>query len=63
MFGKGVNRKELLTYLRPKEYITIPVISQIELLEAEYNCMNPFQCQGAKDGFTRIIETALGKLA
>jgi hypothetical protein len=59
MFGAGVNRRELFSYLRPSRKAIIERIPAEELQEAEYGCRNPFQAPGAKRAMTGAIEAAL----
>jgi hypothetical protein len=59
MFGKGVNRKELFSYLRPRARAAMDCVPVDELHEAEYNCRNPFQMPGVKKAATGAIEAAL----
>ena len=59
MLSRGVNRKELFNYLRPRERTAIECVPAEELQEAEYNCRNPFQMPGVKKAMTGAIEAAL----
>ncbi|MDR0570827.1 MAG: hypothetical protein LBG71_06385 [Clostridiales Family XIII bacterium] len=62
MFCKGVNRKELMGFLRPRACCHVPEIPLVELLEAEYNCKNPYQAAGVKAAMTDMIEIVLKEL-
>ncbi|MDR1134654.1 MAG: hypothetical protein LBL49_00520 [Clostridiales Family XIII bacterium] len=59
MFQRGVNRKELLNFLKPARKATIGYIPADAIYEAEYNCKNPFQMPAVKEAVTPAIETAL----
>jgi hypothetical protein len=58
-FGRGVNKRELYAYLRPRQKAVIGLIDPEELCEAEYNCKNPYQMPAVKRAATPAIETAL----
>jgi hypothetical protein len=58
-FGKGVNKRELYDYLKPRRKTVIGLIDPDELCEAEYSCKNPYQMPGVKRAVTATIETAL----
>jgi hypothetical protein len=57
--GKGVNKKELYDYLKPRRKAVIGLIDSDELHEAEYNCKNPYQMPAVKRAATAAIEAAL----
>jgi hypothetical protein len=57
--GKGVNKRELFDYLKPRRKAVIGHIDQDELHEAEYNCKNPYQMPAVKRAATAAIEAAL----
>jgi hypothetical protein len=58
-FGKGVNKRELYDYLKPKRKAAIGVIDADALYEAEYNCKNPYGMPAVKRAVTPAIEAAL----
>jgi hypothetical protein len=58
-FGKGVNKRELYDYLRPRRKAVIGFIDPDELYEAEYNCKNPYGMPAVKQAATSAIEAAL----
>jgi hypothetical protein len=58
-FGKGVNKRELYNYLKPRRKTEIEFIDPDELYEAEYTCKNPYQMPAVKRAVTRATETAL----
>jgi hypothetical protein len=57
--GKGVNKKELYDYLKPRRKVVIDPIDHGELTEAEYNCKNPYQMPAVKRAATAAIEATL----
>jgi hypothetical protein len=57
--GKGVNKKELYDYLKPRRKAVIGLIDPDELHEAEYTCKNPYQMPSVKQAVTAAIEAAL----
>ncbi|MDR2771393.1 MAG: hypothetical protein LBB57_05100 [Clostridiales Family XIII bacterium] len=58
-FGKGVNKRELYDYLKPRRKAVIGHIDPDELHEAEYNCKNPYGMPAVKRAATAAIEAAL----
>jgi hypothetical protein len=58
-FGRGVNKRELYDYLKPRQKAVIGLIDPDELYEAEYNCKNPYGMPAVKRAATAAIETAL----
>ncbi|MDR2133316.1 MAG: hypothetical protein LBP30_08270 [Clostridiales Family XIII bacterium] len=58
-FGKGVNKRELYDYLKPRRKTVIGLIDPDELCEAEYNCKNPYAMPAVKRAATAAIETVL----
>ncbi|MDR3296176.1 MAG: hypothetical protein LBT26_10190 [Clostridiales Family XIII bacterium] len=61
MYGRGVNKKELYDYLKPRERVTIGLAPADELYEAEFNCKNPYQMAGVKAAASAAIEAILGR--
>lgn len=41
-FNTGVNKREMLSFLKVKKPMLIPIVSLEELYQAEYNCKNPY---------------------
>jgi hypothetical protein len=62
MFGRGVNKRELYNYLKPKEKAVVELMCADEIYEAEYNCKNPFQMPSVKKAVSGAIEAALARL-
>jgi hypothetical protein len=58
-FGRGVNKRELYNYLKPRRKAVIGLIDRDELYEAEYTCKNPYQMPAVKRATTAAIEAAL----
>lgn len=59
-FNNGVNKKEMLGFLKIKKPIFIPFISAEEIYKAEYNCKNPYSIMEVKkqlqDSLREIFE-------
>ncbi|MDR2295228.1 MAG: hypothetical protein LBD95_00365 [Clostridiales Family XIII bacterium] len=58
-FGKGVNKRELYDYLKPKRKAAIGIIDADALCEAEYGCKNPYGMPAVKRAVTAATEAAL----
>jgi hypothetical protein len=58
-FGRGVNKRELYTYIKPRRKAVIGLIDPNELCEAEYGCKNPYQMPAVKQAVTAAAEAAL----
>jgi hypothetical protein len=58
-FGRGVNKRELYDYLKPRRKAVIGHIDPDELLEAEYNCKNPYRMPAVKQAVAAATEAAL----
>jgi hypothetical protein len=58
-FGKGVNKRELYDYLKPRRKALIAHIDPDELHEAEYNCKNPYGMPAVKRAVAAATGTAL----
>ncbi|MDR0425057.1 MAG: hypothetical protein LBH39_06395 [Clostridiales Family XIII bacterium] len=61
-FQRGVNRKEVLGFLKPARKALIGHIAADAIYEAEYGCKNPFQMAQVKEAVAPAIETALGMM-
>jgi hypothetical protein len=60
-YGRGVNKRELYKYLKPRDKAIVGHIAADALYEAEYHCKNPFQMPDVKRAVTDAIEAVLAR--
>jgi hypothetical protein len=61
MFGRGVNKRELYDYLKPRDRVIVGQIPADELYEAEFNCKNPYQMPGVRKALGGAMEAVLDR--
>lgn len=55
-YNSGINKRDLLNFLKIKEYYKIPFIAADNFYSAEYNCKIPCETPGARDGVGEVME-------
>jgi len=55
-YNSGINKRELLSYLKLKDFYKIPFISADNFYSAEYNCKIPYEVKGVKEAMKETIE-------
>jgi hypothetical protein len=60
-FGRGVNKRELYNYLKPRDKAAVGQLPADELCEAEFTCKNPYQMPGVKRELAGVMEALLDR--
>lgn len=58
-YNSGINKKEMLSFLKVKKPVFTPVIPWEELYRAEYNCKNPYSSVEVKKIMEKPVEEIL----
>ena len=63
-FNPGINKRELLNFLKIKEHYKLPFIAAEHFYSAEFNCKTPYEIKGVhdevKDVMEKIVKNELG---
>jgi len=55
-YNAGINKRDLISFLKIKRYYTIPFISADNFYSAEFNCKIPYEVKGIHDIVKDILE-------
>lgn len=58
-FNSGVNKREMLSFLKVKKPTLFPIVSLEDLYQAEYNCKNPYSSAEVKKRIERPLNELL----
>jgi Flp pilus assembly CpaE family ATPase len=62
-FNEGINKRDMLSFLKLKEYYKIPNLDSSDFYSAQYNCKLPYEMQNIHEHSKETIEKIVGFFA